>query len=247
MKLFLSVCFCGIVAAIGPHGEAASHAYGQATDSSYTAIVPDHNITEGAALRAIRQLVEAPRPAGGPPIEDAVLQQIKSDVDSMSASWEKWLRGRSGAPASDPPSNASRAASLSRSAKALEWALRSGDNLLLQSVAADLATKRQDCDARPEGMFATVKVNIRTLQGGSEKRGLQVRYLERFYWDLLPKVPALAKEWREFSSVSAIVGEQLTAGDYVIVARSADGKDLSDAKPISVGTNKPTQFDLVVR
>jgi hypothetical protein len=60
-------------------------------------------------------------------------------------------------------------------------------------------------------------------------------------------VPDLAKEWREFGSVSAIVGEELTAGDYVIVARSADGKDLSEVKPISVSTNKLTQFDLVLR
>ena len=59
---------------------------------------------------------------------------------------------------------------------------------------------------------------------------------------LLSTVPAVANQWKEFASTTAIRGEPLPAGDYVIIARSADGKDLSGERFISVSRNRSQQF-----
>jgi hypothetical protein len=135
---------------------------------------------------------------------------------------------------------------LTKLAKVLEWGLREGDVAVVRAVADDLAVKRLDCDARPERRFGVVRISIRTLASNVERHGLQVRYIEGFYFPLLQKRPELASQWREFPRVSAIVDEPLPAGDYVVVAWAA-GKPVSDPKPISVGLKFSTRFDIVVR
>jgi hypothetical protein len=138
--------------------------------------------------------------------------------------------------------------SLTRDVNSLEWAIEIGKNDTLAAVVADLETKRQDCLCSPDGAFGEVKISVRTLLGdGTERRGLRVRYIERFYWDLLGTVPMVANQWKELAATTAVVAEPLTAGDYIIVARSSDGKDISEAKHISVRRNGTTQFDVSLR
>lgn len=169
-----------------------------------------------------------------------LLQQMDKDAIIMS---QRWSPAAAAAPRSDQF-----AWQLTRLLNAIEWAVESRDVALLRTLAADLTTKRQDCERRPEGRFGTIPISVRTLApDGTERKGMQVTYLEQFFWDLLEKRPELAREWREFAKVSAILDEPLPAGDYVIVARSADGRELSNAKPISVGQQKAREFDLVVR
>src|SRR5262249_23043197 len=135
-----------------------------------------------------------------------------------------------------------------RDVNALEWAIERADNELLKTVADDLETKLQDCLSSPERAFGEVKISIRTfLSDGSERPGLRIRYIERFFWDLLSKAPSIVSQWKEFAAATAVLEEPVPAGDYVLIARSADGRDLSEAKPISVSRNRSTRFDLVLR
>jgi hypothetical protein len=138
--------------------------------------------------------------------------------------------------------------SLTRDVNSLEWAIRNRKNETLAAVVAGLETKQQDCLTSPDGAFGEVKISVRTVLGdGTERRGLRIRYIERFYWDLLATVPTLANQWKELAATTLVVAEPLTAGDYIIVARSPDGKDLSEAKPISVSRGGTTQFDVSLR
>ena len=192
-------------------------------------LVPEWPLPERLALAALDHI------AGGAyrdattreRLDPKVLLRIRDIVEVLTRTWTR--------PRERPPVLAW---SLTRDVNSLEWALQNGSNELLTAVAADLDTKRQDCLSSPDGAFGEVKISVRTiLADGSERRGLRIRYIERFYWDLLPTVPAVASQWKELAATTSVVAEPLTAGDYMIVARSADGKDLSEAKPISVSRN----------
>ena len=194
-------------------------------------------VEEDIALRRIQYLARNPADlAAGRPLSSATLRRLAQDAAWMDRTWTQGLT----------PRDQSFALTLTHAARALEWALYTGDNNLLRAVADDMATKRRDCDASGEGRFGTVRISVRTLANAAERQGLQVRYLERIFFDLLEKKPELQKQWREFARVSAIRDEPLIAGDYVLVAW-ADGKSVSDPKAISVGRDRPTQFDIVVR
>jgi hypothetical protein len=164
----------------------------------------------------------------------ALLARIAASASGMLTGWRRQTEPR-----------AVFAWSLTRSAKALEWAIHVRDLDLVRAVAEDLETKRRDCDARPERRFGAVKISIRTLADNVERQGLQVRFMEGFFFNLLPRRPDLASQWREFPRVSAIVDEPLPAGEYAIVAW-AGGKPIGEPKSISVGINKSTRFDIVV-
>jgi hypothetical protein len=207
----------------------------EAEEAEYSPVAR-HLLAEEVALRTIEHLaVDAP-PQVVTTFSPGLLAQIQDDAAAMMSDW--------GAPVAARDDEL--AWSLTRLATAFEWALHTVDVELARGVAEDLAAKRKDCDARPERRFGTVKISVRTLDGGSERMGVQVRYVEGFYFALLPRRPDLASLWREFPRVSAILDEPLPAGDYVMVAW-AGGRAISEPKPISVGRNRSTRFDLVLR
>jgi Ankyrin repeat len=194
-------------------------------------------VEEDIALRRILYLARNPRDVSAKSAPDrALLLRIARDAYGMDRNWTRAFR----------PRDQSFSWAVTYLARTLEWALHTGDNRLLRMIAEDLATKRRDCDASSEGRFGTIKISVRTLANASERQGLQVRYLERIFYDLLEKRPELQKQWREFAAVSAIRDEPLIAGDYILIAWDG-GKPVSEPKPISVGRDRPTQFDIVVR
>lgn len=194
-------------------------------------------VEEDIALRRIQYLARNPGDiSSGWAPSSGVLQRIARDAAWMDRNWTGAFVQR----------DQSFALTLTHLARAFEWALYTSDSKLLGIVADDVGTKRRDCQTSGEGRFGTVRISVRTLANASERQGLQVRYLERIFFDLLEKRPELQKQWREFATVSAIRDEPIIAGDYVLVAW-ADGKPVSDAKAISVGRDRPTQFDLVIR
>ncbi len=220
--------------------EAIAKALAEIEQREFT-LVPGWALPERVALYAISQIA---RTSGSresrKALDPELLRRVEGEADLMNVTWRP------------PKDAASRPAvfawSLTTLVNALEWAVQTGDNQLLRNVADDLSTKREDCRTRPDGLFGHVDVSVRAVRpDGTEQRGVQVRYLERFFWDLIDKVPAVANQWREFARVTTIMNEPLAAGDYVIVARSPAGKDLSDVKPISISRNRPVQFDLVLR
>lgn len=209
----------------------------KAAEEAESGLIASGYVDEDIALRRIQYLARNPRDVStGRALSNTLLGRIAQDAASMDKNWSPTFTAR----------DQSFALTLTQLARGLEWALYTGDSNLLRVVAEDLATKRRDCDASREGRFGTVRISVRTLANASERQGLQVRYLERIFFDLLEKKPELQKQWREFASVSAIRDEPLIAGDYVVVAW-ADGKPVSDPKAISVGRDRPTQFDIVIR
>jgi hypothetical protein len=202
-------------------------------------LTPDWSLPELVALMALENIARTyGTPAARARMDRNRLHRIGAIAEILRQRWPS-------PPPRRPPSLAS---SLTRDVNALEWAIQRADNDALTTVAGDLETKLQDCLSSPERAFGEIGISIRTLlSDGSERQGLRVRYLERFFWDLLEKVPDVASQWKEFAAATAVVEEPIPAGDYVIVARSADGRDLSDAKPISVSRNRSTRFDLILR
>jgi hypothetical protein len=204
--------------------------------------VADQLMEERAALETLQRLaLDGPQPAvpgKGSASQRAISElraRIGADAAGMLKDWQRQQGPREVF-----------AWSLTKLARVLEWAIREEDVAVVRAVADDLAVKRLDCDARPERRFGEVRISIRTLANNIERHGLQLRYIEGFYFPLLQKRPELASQWREFSRVSAIVDEPLPAGDYMVVAW-ADGKPVSDPKPISVGLKFSTRFDIVLR
>jgi hypothetical protein len=189
---------------------------------------------ERAALATIVRLIIAARER--PTLDADALRDIETTATTMNGWWQAG-RGVREAPVSE---------SLPRVASALERAIGLQQNAALRAIAADLAAKRDDCLSRPERMFNRFPISVRTLRNGSEQSGLKVRYIERFFWELLSQVPSLAGEWREFATATQIVNEQLPPGDYVIVARAPTGQLLGEPTPISVGRGRPTTFDLIL-
>ena len=201
-------------------------------------LIPEWPLPEPLALAALRRVAGTKNDAtAGERLDSKLLRRVGDIVAVLTRTWTR--------PRDRPPVLAW---SLTRDVNSLEWAIQNGSNEVLTAVVADLDTKRQDCLSSPDGAFGEVKISVRTLlTDGTERRGLRIRYIERFYWDLLPTVPAVASQWKELAATTSVVAEPLTAGDYMIVARSADGKDLSEAKPISVSRNRTAQFDVSLR
>ena len=198
-------------------------------------LVPESPLPDDVAITSIRTLADSAPLGNQLELED--LLTISQSARVMQSGWN----GR-------PPRRPVDDWALTRILRTLEWAIRQGDGAILKTLASDMRAKADDCRISPSGRFGDVSVAIRTvLPDGRERHGLQVRYIERFYFDLLKKVPALASRWQEFPTVSAIAGAPLTAGDWMIVARAPDGREVSDAKPISVGGKRPAKFDLLVR
>jgi hypothetical protein len=194
-------------------------------------------VEEDIALRRLQYLASNPRDVStGPAPSSSVLRRIAQDAGWMDRNWTGTFT----------PRDQSYALTVTHLARALEWALYTADSDLLRRVAEDVSTKRRDCETGGEGRFGSVRISVRTLANASERQGLQVRYLERIFFDLLEKKPELQKQWREFASVSAIKDEPIIAGDYVLVAW-AGGKAVSEPKAISVGRDRPTRFDIVIR
>jgi len=212
----------------------ASHIDGTSLVQDST-LVPGSPLPDDVALKAILALADGVRLGNQVALED--LATISQSARVMQSGWN----GR-------PPRRPVDYWALTRILKTLEWAIQHDDGAAVKTLASDMRAKADDCRVRPSGRFGDVMVAIRTvLTDGKEQHGLQVRYIERFYFDLLKKVPGLASRWQEFPTVSAIAGAPLTAGDWMIVARSADGREVSDAKAISVGGKRPAKFDLLVR
>jgi hypothetical protein len=201
-------------------------------------LVPEWPLPEPLALVALSQIARSDsNTTARQQVDPKLLQRVGDIVDVLTQRWPR-LRER-------PPVLAW---SLTRDVNSLEWAIRNGNNETLAAVAADLETKRQDCVSSPDGAFGEVKISVRTLLGdGTERRGLRIRYIERFYWDLIATMPAVANQWKELAATTAVVSEPLTAGDYMVVAISPDGKNLSEPKPISVRRNGAMQFDVPLR
>ena len=201
-------------------------------------LVPEWPLPEPLALAALSKIAGSHGDATvRQQLDPKLLKRVDDIVDVLARTWPR-QRER-------PPVLAW---SLTRDVNSLEWAIDNGKNETLAAVVADLETKRQDCLSSPDGAFGEVKISVRTLLGdGTERRGLRIRYIERFYWDLLATIPTVANQWKELAATTAVVAEPLTAGDYMIVARSPDGKDLSEAKQISVRRNGTTQFDVSLR
>jgi hypothetical protein len=217
-------------------GHHEAHRLLDAAEKSEYAPVPTVVAGESIALQRIRHLTLNPGEISpGLAIDNALTKRMTGDVEAMTRRWRVI------------PREESFAWTMTRLATAMEWALHTKDADLIRAVADDLSTKRRDCDSRPEGRFGAVKISVRTVSSdASERQGFRVRYLEQFFFDLLKKKPDLESQWREFGMVSAIKGEPLAAGDYVLVAWG-DGKAVSDPKRISIGRELPTLFDLVVR
>jgi hypothetical protein len=201
-------------------------------------LIPEWPLPEPLALAALQRVAGTKNGAtAGERLDSKLLRRVGDIVEVLRRTWTR--------PKDRPPVLAW---SLTRDVNSLEWAIQNGSNEVLTAVVADLDTKRQDCLSSPDGAFGEIKISVRTLlTDGTERRGLRIRYIERFYWDLLPTVPAVAGQWKELAATTSVVAEPLTAGDYMIVARSADGKDLSEAKPISVSRNRTAQFDVSLR
>jgi hypothetical protein len=201
-------------------------------------LVPEWPLPEPLALVALSQIARSHgNTTARQQVDPKLLQTVGDIVDVLTQRWPR-LRDR-------PPVLAW---SLTRDVNSLEWAIRNGNNETLAAVAADLETKRQDCVSSPDGAFGEVKISVRTLLGdGTERRGLRIRYIERFYWDLIATMPTVANQWKELAATTAVVSEPLTAGDYMVVAISPDGKNLSEPKPISVRRNGAMQFDVPLR
>jgi hypothetical protein len=198
-------------------------------------LVPESPLPDDVAITSIRTLADSAPLGNQLELEDLIT--ISQSARVMQSGWNGRAPRR---PVDDW--------ALTRILKTLEWAIRQGDGAIVKSLASDMRAKADDCRISPSGRFGDVTVAIRTvLPDGTEQQGLRVRYIERFYFDLLKKVPALASRWQEFPTVSAIAGAPLTAGDWMIVARAPDGREISDAKPISVGGKRPAKFDLLVR
>lgn len=198
-------------------------------------LLPQSPLPDDVAIDAIR--LAADRAASRKDLNGDDLATISKSTRVMVSGWD----GR-------PPRQPVADWALTRILHTLEWAIQNGDATTLKSLAGDMAAKADDCRASPNGRFGEVLVTIRTvLPDGREQKGLQVRYIERFYFDLLKKVPTLASRWQEFATVSAIDGAPLTAGEWMIVARSADGREISEAKLISVGGKRPAKFDLSLK
>jgi hypothetical protein len=210
----------------------------QAEQREFT-LTPDWSLPELVALMALENIA---RTYGSPQARAQMdTHRLRRIGEIAEILWRRW-------PTPAPPRSPSLASSLTRDVNSLEWAIQRADNDVLRTVADDLETKLQDCLSSPERAFGEVKISVRTLlPDGTERRGLRVRYVERFFWDLLAKVPDVASQWKEFAAATAVVEEPVPAGDYVIVARSSDGRDLSEAKPISVSRNRSTRFDLILR
>ena len=198
-------------------------------------LVPESPLPDDVALTSIRVLADSAALGNQLALED--LLTISQSARVMQSGWN----GR-------PPRRPVDDWALTRILRTLEWAIRQGDGAIVKTLASDMRAKADDCRISPSGRFGDVAVTIRTvLPDGKEQHGLRVRYIERFYFDLLKKVPALASRWQEFPTLSAIAGAPLTAGDWMIVARAPDGREVSDAKAISVGGKRPAKFDLLVR
>ena len=202
-------------------------------------LIPDWPLPEPLALAALRHVAGTYGDATARQRLDLErLRRIDQIVDVLAKLWPPRLRER-------PPSLGW---SLTRNVNSLEWAIRNGNNEMLAAIVADLETKRQDCLSSPDGAFGEVKISVRTiLPDGAERRGLVIRYIERFYWDLRLSAPAVASQWKELAGTTAVVAEPVPAGDYIIVARSADGKNVSEERPISVSRNRSTQFEVPLR
>ncbi len=195
-------------------------------------MVPASPLPDDVAIKGI--LAAADRARSRTDLNGEDLGTISESTRVMASGW----KGR-------PPRQPAEDWALTKILHTLEWAIQNGDAATLKALALDMTAKADDCRSRPEGKFGDVMVTIRTvLPDGREQKGLQVRYIERFYFDLLKKVPTLASRWQEFATVSAIDGAPLTAGDWMIIARSADGREISEPKPISVGGTRPAKFDL---
>src|SRR6185295_2978410 len=201
-------------------------------------LVPEWPLPELLSLAALSKIAGS---HGAATARQQLDPELVSRVDAIvGVLARRWPRGRE-----RPPMFAW---SLTRDVNSLEWAMANGRNETLAAVVADLEAKRQDCMSSPDGAFGEVKISVRTLLGdGTERRGLRIRYIERFYWDLLATMPTVASQWKELAVTTAVVAEPLTAGEYMIVARSQDGKDLSEVKPISVRRNGTTQYDVSLR
>lgn len=198
-------------------------------------LVPKSPLPDDVAIGAIMATAERARLR--PDLSGQDLATISESTRVMASGW----KGR-------PPRRPVADWALTKILHTLEWAIQNGDAATLKALASDMTAKADDCRSRPEGKFGDVMVTIRTvLPDGREQEGLQVRYIERFYFDLLKRVPTLASRWQEFATVSAIDGAPLTAGEWMIVARSSDGRDISEPKVISVGGKRPARFDLTVR
>ena len=195
-------------------------------------LVPEWPLPEPLALAALSQIAgSSSATAARPQLDPKLLQRVGDIVGVLTRTWPR-LRER-------PPVLAW---SLTRDVNSLEWAVKNGRNETLAAVVADLETKQQDCLSSPDGTFGEVKISVRTLLGdGTERRGLRIRYIERFYWDLIATMPTIASQWKELAATTAVVSEPLTAGDYMVVAISPDGKNLSEPKPISVRRNGTMQ------
>jgi hypothetical protein len=201
-------------------------------------LVPAWPLPEPLALAALSKIAGTRGDsAARRQLDSKLLRRVEFIVDVLARTWPRM--------GERPPVLAW---SLTRDVNSLEWAIANGRNGTLEAVVADLETKRQDCLSSPDGAFGEVNISVRTLLGdGSERRGLRIRYIERFYWDLLATVPTVANQWKELAATTSVVAEPLTAGDYMIVARSPDGTDLSEAKQISVRRNGTTRFDVSLR
>ena len=201
-------------------------------------LVPEWPLPEPLALAALSKIARSYGDGTArQKLDPKLLERVGAIVEVLGRTWRR--------PRDRPPVLWW---SLTRDVNTLEWAITNGKNETLAAVVADLETKREDCLSSPDGAFGEVKISVRTLLGdGTERRGLRIRYIERFYWDLLAAMPAVANQWKELAATTAVVAEPLTAGDYMIVARSPDGKDLSEAKQISVKRNSTTQFDVSLR
>lgn len=97
-----------------------------------------------------------------------------------------------------------------------------------RSVAKDLEVKRIIAQKNPMVAFGRVKVTVRTLDGTSERSGLQVWYVP-VAWD------GDSDHYKRFDNISSPTAQDLVAGAYQIWSVDPEKDKLGPKQPISVG------------
>jgi hypothetical protein len=187
-------------------------------------IAPFRSPQVKASLATLATVLARIPPASAPVRTE--LQRTNAALSQLRALSNKW-------PAESPDDYRD---NLAEYLAALEAAVKAGNAgqlaATLEAVADDLEIKLEHCVKSGGGLGGSVRVRVRTLQGGTESRNWQVFYMPKVFEAARNASPNL------FPQLSSPTNETLVPGRYVMWVRDPATDRLGERTVVKVGEGR---------